>query len=104
VTTIPAGTTNYNPALTVTPFDSTTYKVVIAPNPASDFVAVQTPMTTHDLKVDLIDSLGKIVQSKTIVQGSTLCVFETDTVYNGIYFITITDGTQFQTAKVVIKK
>lgn len=34
-------------------------------------------MTTHDLKVDLIDAL-KSVQSKTIVQGSTLCVFETN--------------------------
>lgn len=104
VTTIPAGTTAYDSTLAAINFDDTNYKVVIAPNPASDFVAIQTPMTMHDLKVDLIDALGKIVQSKTIVQGSTLCVFETDTVYDGIYFIKITDGSHSQTTKVVVKK
>jgi hypothetical protein len=104
VTTIPAGTTAYDSTLAAINFDDTNYKVVIAPNPASDFVAIQTPMTMHDMKVDLIDALGKIVQSKTIVQGSTLCVFETDTVYDGIYFIKITDGSHSQTTKVVVKK
>lgn len=104
VTTIPEGTTTYDSTLAAINFDDTNYKVVVAPNPASDFVAIQTPMTTHDLKVDLIDALGKIVQSKTIVQGSTLCVFETDTVYDGIYFIKITDGSNSKTTKVVVKK
>lgn len=104
VTTIPAGTTTYNPALAVNGFDDTTNKITIAPNPASDFVAIQTPMTTHDLKVDLIDALGKTVQSKTIPQGSTLGVFETDTLYNGVYFLKIISGGQTKTFKIIIDK
>jgi YHYH protein/Secretion system C-terminal sorting domain len=104
VTTIPAGTTTYNPTLSVTPFDDTTYKIIVAPNPASDFVAIQAPMTIHDLKVDLVDALGKMVQSKSIVQGSTLCVFETDTLYNGIYFVKVTSGEQNKTFKIIIDK
>lgn len=104
VTTIPAGTTTYNPALSVNGFDDSTNKITIAPNPASDFVAIQTPMTTHDLKVDLIDALGKTVQSKTIPQGSTLGVFETDTLYNGVYFLKIISGGQTKTFKIIIDK
>mgnify|MGYP002130136459 CR=1 FL=1 len=61
-------------------------------------------MTTQNLTVDLIDTLGKIVASKEIAQGSTLCVFETDTVYNGIYFIRIIDHNEAKTFKVIIDK
>lgn len=100
VTTIPAGTTTYDSTLAASHFDLDAANVIVAPNPATDFVAVQMPMTTQDLKVDLIDITGKIVQSKTIAQGSTLCVFETDTVYNGIYFIRINN----KSFKIVIDK
>jgi hypothetical protein len=104
VTNITETTTTYNPLLSATAFENGDYKISVYPNPATDFVAVQTPMTTQDLKVDLIDTLGKIIQSKTITQGSTLCVFETDTVYNGIYFIRIIDNNQTKTFKVIIDK
>lgn len=104
VTTVPAGTTVYDATLAITHFENSEYQVVVAPNPAKDFVAVQTPLTHRDLQVDLVDLLGKIVQSKTIAQGSTLCVFETDTVYNGIYFIRIIDNNQVKTIKVIIDK
>lgn len=104
VTNVTETTTTYNPLLSATAFENGDYKISVYPNPATDFVAVQTPMTTQDLKVDLIDTLGKIIQSKTITQGSTLCVFETDTVYNGIYFIRIIDNNQTKTFKVIIDK
>ena len=104
VTSIAETTTTYNPLLSASAFETNQYKVSVYPNPATDFIAVQTPMTIKDLKVDLIDTLGKIIQSKTIIQGSTLCVFETDTVYNGIYFIRINDNNQLKTYKVIIDK
>jgi YHYH protein/type IX secretion system substrate protein len=97
-------TTIYTPALGETAFEGIEHKISIYPNPASDFVAVQTPMTTRNLTVDLIDAQGKLVLTKEILQGSTLCVFETDTIYNGIYFIRITDGSKIKTYKLIIKK
>ena len=104
VTSIGETTTTYTPTLGASAFENTDYKVSIYPNPATDFIAIQTPMTTRSIKVDLIDELGKVIRSQEIKQGSTLCVIETDTVYNGIYFVRITDGIATRTTKVVIQK
>lgn len=101
VTTIPAGTTTYTP-LATTHFDMN--QVVIAPNPAQDFVAIQIPMTTQDLSVDLIDLTGKLIESKKLPQGSTLCVFETDTLYNGTYLLRLNDGNSSESFKVIVKR
>ena len=97
-------TTVYNPALATTSFDAATFNVVIAPNPAQDFIAIQTQMVDKDLNVALIDELGKIVKTNTILQGSTLSIIETDTIYNGIYFVKISDGEKSKTYKVIIDK
>ena len=104
VTNVTETTTTYSPTLSTSAFVGDDYKISIYPNPASDFVAVQTPMTSHSIKVDLINELGKIVLTKEITQGSTLCVFETDSVYNGVYFIRVNDGRQPKTFKVIINK
>ncbi|HPJ11721.1 MAG TPA: T9SS type A sorting domain-containing protein [Flavobacterium sp.] len=90
--------------LTLSGYDFATDAVKIFPNPATDFVAVQTSVSTHGLKVDLIDVLGKTVLSKTIVQGNTLCVFETDTLYNGLYFLKVASGQETKTFKIIIDK
>lgn len=104
VTTVPAGTTNYTPALAINSFDRLNFKVVIAPNPAQDFIAIQSQATDHDLKIELIDELGKVVKKDTLLQGSTLSVIETDAVYNGTYFVKISDGTNSKAYKVIINK
>ncbi len=101
VTTIPGGTTTYTP-LATSNFDKS--QVVVAPNPAQDFVALQIPMTTRDLTVDLIDLTGKIIETKKIPQGSTLCVFETDTLYNGTYLLRLNNGSNNQTYKVIVNR
>jgi hypothetical protein len=102
VTTIPAGTTTY--VLANNSFDFNKAKVTIYPNPASDFIAIQTEFVENDLKVDLIDELGKIIKSSKIVQGSTLSILETDNVYNGIYFVRLTSGKDSKSYKVIINK
>jgi len=104
VTTVPAGTTTYTPALAINSFDRLNFKVVIAPNPAQDFIAIQSQATDHDLKIELIDELGKIIKTDTLLQGSTLSVIETDGVYNGTYFVKIADGANSKAYKVIINK
>jgi len=103
VTTVPAGTTTYNPALTSVDFETTKFNIVVAPNPAQDFIAIQTTMAQSDFDVELINEIGQVIKSDKILQGSTLCVIETDTLYNGIYFIRITDGNTSKSFKVVLK-
>ena len=103
VTSVPSGTTTYTPLSTDT-FENNIFKVVIAPNPAQDFIAIQTQMAQNDYTVELIDEQGKVVKSSKILQGSTLSIIETDTVYNGIYFVKISDGKNSKSYKVIIKK
>lgn len=101
VTAIPGVTTTY---LANTTFNFNDNKITVAPNPAQDFIAIQTQMVENDLKVELIDELGKIVKTSKILQGSTLSIIETDTVYNGLYFIRISDGKESKSYKVIINK
>ena len=101
VTTIPQDATTY---LANNTFDFNNTKIIIAPNPAQDFIAIQLQMAENDLKVELIDELGKVIKESKILQGSTLSIIETDTIYNGIYFVKISDVTNSKTYKVVINK
>ncbi|MCF6129517.1 YHYH protein [Flavobacterium sp. AS60] len=99
-TSVPGGTTT----LTTNLIENPDFKVTIAPNPASEFIAIQTPMATNDMDVYLINELGQIVKTNKILQGSTLSIIETDTIYNGIYFVKVTDGKNDKTVKVIINK
>jgi YHYH protein/Secretion system C-terminal sorting domain len=99
-TSVPGGTTT----LANNTFTNSDFKVTIAPNPAQEFIAIQTQMAEQDMNVELIDELGKVIKSSKILQGSTLSIIETDTVYNGVYFIKISDGEKSKTYKVIIDK
>ncbi|MBC7642196.1 MAG: YHYH protein [Flavobacterium sp.] len=101
VITVPAGTTTY---LSDNTFNFDTLKVVIAPNPAQDFIAIQSQMVENDLKVELVNELGQIIKTSKILQGSTLSIIETDAVYNGIYFVKISSDKDSKSFKVIIKK
>ena len=61
-------------------------------------------MLENNLKVELIDELGKVVKTSEILQGSTLSIIETETVYNGLYFLKISNDKQSKTFKVIINK
>ena len=78
--------------------------ITVFPNPASDFFSVQTDFVENELKVELINELGQIVKESKILQGTTFCIIETDTVYNGIYFVKISDGKNSKSIKVIINK
>jgi hypothetical protein len=100
VTSVPGGTTT----LASNTFENTDFKVTIAPNPASEFIAIQTPMAENDMDVYLINELGQIVKSSKILQGSTLSIIETDTVYNGIYFVKVANGKDTKSFKIIVNK
>ena len=78
--------------------------ITIFPNPTNDYITVQTDFVETDLDVFLINELGQIVKSSKILQGSTLSIIETDTLYNGIYFVKISDGKESKSFKVIINK
>ncbi len=101
VTTVPAGATTY---LATNSFDLNKTKISIYPNPTQDFIAIQTQMVENDLKVELINEVGQIVKTSKILQGSTLSIIEIDAVYNGLYFVKISDETQSKSYKILINK
>jgi len=104
VTSVSETVTTYSPNA-VSKADLESLKVSIYPNPAQDFIAVQTKMPeTYNRKVELVDEAGKVVLTNQILQGSTLCILPTDELYNGIYFVTISAGKSTYTQKVVINR
>ena len=53
---------------------------------------------------NIVDTYEQIVKENKILQGSTLAIIDTDSVYNGIYFIRISNGNQIKSFKVIIAK
>ncbi|MGX7666460.1 YHYH protein [Flavobacterium pedocola] len=100
VTTISESTTT----LATANFTSSNLDAVIYPNPAQEFIAIQSQLTENDLSVQLIDELGRVVKENKILQGSTLSILEVDSVYNGVYFVRLSDGKNTKSYKVIIKK
>lgn len=92
-------TTNTNSAI----FE--TLEVGIYPNPATDLIAIQFDgLVRADFQLDLIDVSGKIIESKSINKGQTIAYFDVQTVYNGTYFVKISNGKESTTRKVVIAR
>lgn len=102
VTTVPANVTTY--VLSSNSFSLENSNITVFPNPAQSFITVQTDFAETDYKVELVNELGQIVKSSKILQGTTMCHIELDTIYNGVYFIKISKGKEVKTHKVIISK
>lgn len=77
----------------------------IFPNPTADILAVQiSGLQNADITAQLVDGTGKVIQSQTIFQGSTICYFNVATLYSGTYFIQINSGNQKSSYSVVISE
>jgi hypothetical protein len=75
------------------------------PNPSADLIILQAKtMLERSYQVELADASGRVVMEKEFYQGSTICHLETETLYNGIYFLTVTDGKARKVFKVVIER
>ena len=77
--------------------------VTIFPNPPNDILAIQAPQAeAYDRKVELISLDGKILQTNTLYQGSTITYLDIRTVYGGVYMVKVSAGQSVKTTKVVI--
>ncbi|GHC53552.1 YHYH protein [Ulvibacter litoralis] len=104
VTSINEPTTNYDSSLSVVGFNDDNYNLVVYPNPAQDFIAIQSNLLDRNLKLELINELGQVVLKSEILQGSTLSIMETHTLYNGLYFLRVSSAETSKSYKVLIKK
>jgi hypothetical protein len=81
------------------------FKIGIYPNPATDLIAIQfSGLVEADFQLDLIDVTGRIIESKSINKGQTIAYFDVQTVYNGTYFVSISNGNNHTTRKVIIAR
>ncbi len=105
VTSVSETTTTYTPSLAVSNYviDNTSVKIV--PNPASDLIAIQmSGLVENELKIDLYDVLGKLIKSTKVNAGQSIAYFDVQDVYNGTYFVKISDGKNSVSKTVLISK
>lgn len=75
----------------------------IFPNPVSDLLILQYKgINTKSLDIELMNTNGQIVKRQQFLQGSTICYLETKTLTNGIYFLSVSDGTTRKAYKVSV--
>lgn len=102
VTSIAETTTQYT--LSSADFNLSKLNIKIYPNPAQDFIAIQSDMIADNLEVKLIDELGKVIQTNEILQGSTLSIMDLTAVNNGIYLVKITSVKDNKTFKIIVER
>lgn len=89
VTSIGETVTTYNGSAEVHMIQGAVFKVF--PNPTSDLLIVQFEgLNQSEIKAELFDQSGKLVQTQTIQPGATLCYFDVKTFYAGSYFVKLT--------------
>lgn len=75
----------------------------VYPNPASDLIMIQSSkMITNNFDVSLHDAQGKLIAKKQFVQGSTIVFFESETLYNGVYILSIEAGDKMVRKQVIV--
>lgn len=107
VTSITETVTTYTPPATTGIADNTIdeAKVNIFPNPATDLIAIQIKdLVKENYDITLYDITGKVIEKKTLYQGSTIVYFDTKTLYSGIYFVRMIVGEKVINKKIIIEK
>jgi hypothetical protein len=104
VASIAEAVTTYSPnAIGLNVKAPNSLNVVVFPNPASDLIAVQSDGITRDnLRVELYDLSGRLLQSTQILQGSTIAYFDAKTLYAGEYIIKISNDQEMLVKKVFV--
>ena len=105
VTSVPTGVTTYTGTTEVSNVAQQNVEVSVYPNPAKDVLLVQCKLGSKlNRTVELVDELGRVVLQQTLYQGSTICYLDLQTVYDGIYFVRVSDGKDSKSYKVVVAK
>ncbi len=106
VTSITETVTPYTPAATSVKSNANQeLNLNVYPNPAVEFVAVQlSNLSKKNVNVELYDMLGKLIQTTTIYQGSTIAYFDTRALYQGQYLVKVIADEKNITKKITIVK
>ncbi|MDP4683996.1 MAG: YHYH protein [Crocinitomicaceae bacterium] len=101
VTSISEPVTTYTSTAGIDEESNTSFNIF--PNPAADILIVQASgLHATDIVAELVDINGKVIQTQTILSGSTLCYFNVGTIYSGTYFVHIKSGAKNASYSVVI--
>ena len=92
-----------NPTLSVKQ-ETLDASIKIHPNPTSDFVSISFPSYTSSAKIEIADASGKIVLNKEIVINSSEYKLDTEGISEGIYYLSIINGNNKNTFKIIKKK
>ncbi len=110
ITTYSAKTgTNYvicvrgTPSLALNNIESHT-SIKITPNPSSDFVSISFPSYIGLARIEIADALGKVVLNKEFIINSKEYLLDTEGISDGIYYLSVINGNQKNTYKIVKKK
>jgi hypothetical protein len=76
------------------------FNLSVYPNPASDVITVSSSLTEG--MITITDVAGKLV--KTLELNGLSTSFNTSELNNGVYYVTLSNGTSTSTEKVVVKK
>lgn len=105
INTVTETTTVFTGITSISESDFNNLKITVFPNPASNLIAVQVGhLVSNDLNVNLVDINGKILKTNKINKGQTITYFDTQTLYEWVYFVKISDQQHFTTHKIVIKR
>jgi Secretion system C-terminal sorting domain/YHYH protein len=104
VTSISETVTTYTPT-TATSEPISDLKIAIFPNPAGDFIAIQTSgLLREKADITLFDMNGKIMQTTAIEAGSTIGFLDARTLYSGVYLVKISvNGRVISAEKVIVE-
>jgi hypothetical protein len=88
VTSITEPVTIYTTPTGITQNTKSTLDLIVFPVPANDFIALQlNGLTRSNLEFGLYDLSGKLIQLRTLNQGSTIICFDTRRLYSGDYIL-----------------
>ncbi len=91
---------NFDPILSVNEVENT-FGLSVYPNPANEVINISLEKSTNAI-ISITDIAGKVVKTGSI-NGMTTSLNSSE-LTNGVYHVTISDGTSISIEKVVIKK
>jgi hypothetical protein len=98
-------TTVYSNPLGLTEVSFSESNISIFPNPTADVIAIQlNNLVETTVDIELFDVRGKLINTTAIHPGGTIAFFDIQTLYDGTYFIKLSNGTKLTTKKVLIKR
>lgn len=107
VNSITETVTTYTPSSTtgLSQADLDNYKIDIFPNPANDFIAIQLDnINKENVEVKMYDFNGKLIQTATIYQGTTVAYLDTKALFAGEYLVNFTIDGKETSRKVILSE